>query len=76
MVDLRGQTKPLKGHYQIVAPQDCLQVDGVGRETPAGDFAQGVGILEFAQQELLKTSVAVEAPNRGRSQIQVGDQRA
>src|SRR5207249_4962111 len=55
VVQFGRETKPLKSQHQVVSPQNRLQIGGVGRKPPGGDLAHGVGILEFAQQEFLRS---------------------
>src|SRR6516225_7081806 len=75
MVYFRRQTKVLERQDQVVGPEDRFHVSGVGPEAPGRNFAHRVGVLELPQQQFLRASVAVETPDRGRSQLQVGDQR-
>ena len=76
VLHLRRQTQHVKGQDQVVGPQDGFQKSGVGPKTPGRDLAHGGGMLELPDQQLLKPSVAVKAPHRRWSQVQVGHHHA
>ena len=71
MLSFLGQTKSLESQHQIVSPEDDLHVSCVGPEAACWNLGHEHRVFEFAEEEFLVGSVAVESPDPFGHQIQI-----
>jgi hypothetical protein len=71
--EARRRAVALEPVEAVVGEQDEVEEGEVRPEVAGGDFAQGVGLLELADDEFGLRAVVVEPPERQRLQGQVGD---
>lgn len=60
------QAEELECQDQVVSPQKHLHVGRIGPEAAGRNLGHGISALQLPQQKLLKSSVAVEAPDARR----------